>query len=66
VQTTVVTGWVHCKRCNFAHVSATTVQLQVLWMGGGRRIPLFLESDVTISCLGNLQPLSPWFVENPV
>jgi hypothetical protein len=63
---TVWDGLGPSKRCNFAHFSATVVQLQILPMGGGRRIPLFLGSDVTFSCLENVQPLSPWFVENPV
>jgi hypothetical protein len=54
-------GWVHCKRCNFAHFSATVVQLQILPMGGGRRIPLFLGSDVTFSRLGGARPLQPLY-----
>lgn len=51
-------GWIHCKRCNFAHFSATVMQSQILPMGGGRRIPLFL---VTFSRLGGARPLQPLY-----
>jgi hypothetical protein len=54
-------GWVHCKRRNFAHFSATVVQLQILPMGGGRHIPLFLGSDVTFLRLGGASLLQPLF-----